>query len=616
MCLRGNYIYVAGIEIRNSNYGGVFVYGDYDVVDNVFVHHSLQPGIIISHGQHSIVENSRIWRNSLVNEGGGSAWSSGISAGRDGVAYVTIRNNTVWENWGEGISTGHSNLIVLENNIVHDNYSANIYITDATNIICQSNLVYMDPGSYVYGVGSNVGIMMGDETYNPPSANIQIINNIAYGNHRNFHWWPGSSGGGMNNVLIANNTFVNSTGNVSNGEGNVIISKGTHVNVRFQNNLVNQDNSLPVIATIAQAGVYYSNNLWSKTPYAAASGPGDVIGDPRLSKTGSPFSADWYLLTDASPVIDKALSLGEVNTDYFGTDRGSSPDIGAIEFAGEIPGPVTLTVSKTGTGSGTVTSSPAGINCGSTCSHGFTTGTSVTLTATPAPGGYDRFLGWSGGGCSGTGTCTVTLNESDQVSAEFEKATFTDVPFTHPRWAYIEALWDGGYTSGCSSNPLKFCPDQTMSRAESAVFMLRGNFGPDYVAPAGPWDRFADDWNPGPWAEKWAEGMWNEGMTAGCSTDPLKFCPWDLFPRVQGAVIGLRMEYGMNYAPPNATGKVFADMTDVNYWGTKWAEQAYLDGLLPACGTQGGKPKFCPDDLLDRSWSAYLIGKAKNLLLP
>lgn len=616
LCLRGSYLYVSGIEIRNSSYGGVFISGDFDVVDNVFVHHSMEPGIIITRGQHSIVENSRIWRNSLSNEGGGHAWSCGISAGRDGVSYVIIRNNTVWENWGEGISTGQSTQIVIDHNIVHDNYSTNIYITDATNIICQRNLVYMDPNSYVYGAGSNVGIMMGDETYNPPSANIQVINNIAYGNHRNFHWWQGTSGGGMNNVLIANNTFFNGTGNVNNGEGNVIISRGSHVNVRFENNLVSQDSSLPVIATIAQAGVYYSNNLWSKNPYTAASGPGDVIGDPGLAKIDSPYSADWYLLTDASPAIDMGLSLGEVSVDYFGTSRGSPPDIGAVEYDNAVSNPVNLTISKTGTGSGTVTSAPAGINCGATCSRDFSSGTSVTLTAAATPGGYDRFLGWSGGGCSGTEPCTLTLSDAAQVGAEFEKATFSDVPFTHPRWAYVEALWEGGYTSGCSSNPLRFCPDQTMSRAESAVFMLRGNFGPGYAAPAEPWDRFADDWTPGPWAEKWAEGMWNEGMTAGCSTDPLKFCPWDLFPRVQGAVIGLRMKYGMSYVPPNATGTLFADMTDADYWGTKWAEQAYLDGLLPACGTQGGKPKFCPNDLLDRSWSAYLIGQAKGLPLP
>lgn len=610
--ITGNYVFVSGLEVRYSRGMGVAITGQYTTVDDINAHHNKEDGILVT-GDNSSVTNSEVWSNCLSNvNGSSSSWSAGLSAARYPNNAV-LSNNVVHGNWGQGINIYETNGTIVEGNIAYDNWSANVYISDATNIILRNNFVY-STGNMTSG--DQVGIMMGDERYDPPSANIQIINNIAYGNHRNFFWWQGVQGGGMNNVLIANNTFVNGTGNISNGEGNVIIGRGTHVNVRFENNLVSQDSSLPVIATATQAGVYYSNNLWSKTPYSAASGPGDVIGDAKLSRTGSPYSTDWYLLTDASPAIDMGLSLGEVSVDYFGTSRGSPPDIGAIEYDNAVSNPVNLTISKTGTGSGTVTSAPAGINCGATCSRDFSSGTSVTLTAAATPGGYDRFLGWSGGGCSGTEPCTLTLSDAAQVGAEFEKATFSDVPFTHPRWAYVEALWEGGYTSGCSLNPLRFCPDQTMSRAESAVFMLRGNFGPGYAAPAEPWDRFADDWTRGPWAEKWAEGMWNEGMTAGCSTDPLKFCPWDFFPRVQGAVIGLRMKYGMSYVPPNATGTLFADMTDADYWGTKWAEQAYLDGLLPACGTQGGKPKFCPNDLLDRSWSAFLIGQAKGLPLP
>lgn len=67
---------------------------------------------------------------------------------------------------------------------------------------------------------------------------------------------------------------------------------------------------------------------------------------------------------------------------------------------------------------------------------------------------------------------------------------------------------------------------------------------------------------------------------------------------------------------PPATGTLLADMTDVNYWGTKWAEQAYRDGLLPECGWLTGKPLYCPDDLVNRAWGAYLIVKAKDLPLP
>lgn len=80
-----------------------------------------------------------------------------------------------------------------------------------------------------------------------------------------------------------------------------------------------------------------------------------------------------------------------------------------------------LVVEKSGTGSGTVTSDPAGIDCGSACNALFAEDTEVELTAAPASG--STFTGWSGSGCSGTGTCTVTMSESRTVVAGFDDPT-------------------------------------------------------------------------------------------------------------------------------------------------------------------------------------------------
>jgi hypothetical protein len=76
-----------------------------------------------------------------------------------------------------------------------------------------------------------------------------------------------------------------------------------------------------------------------------------------------------------------------------------------------------LSVSKGGSGAGTVLS-PPGINCGLDCSESYTQGTQVTLAASAAAG--STFTGWSGGGCSGTGTCTVTMNAPTSVTATFD----------------------------------------------------------------------------------------------------------------------------------------------------------------------------------------------------
>ncbi|MGD0885998.1 MAG: fibronectin type III domain-containing protein, partial [Thermodesulfovibrionales bacterium] len=90
------------------------------------------------------------------------------------------------------------------------------------------------------------------------------------------------------------------------------------------------------------------------------------------------------------------------------------------------PQQYTLTTSKLGSGSGTVTSSPSGINCGTSCAAAYTQSTIVTLTASPATG--STLTGWSGGGCAGTGTCSLTLNANTTVTATFAINTYTVTP--------------------------------------------------------------------------------------------------------------------------------------------------------------------------------------------
>ncbi len=257
--LQGNTITMTGFEITGSSYMGLVLQGIGDVVSDMDVHHNGENGILIT-GSYSMVENCRIWQNALSHYNGvvtRQGWASGLSAARRPVGAV-MRNNQVFENWGEGLSTYEASETLIEGNDVHDNWSANIYISDAQKIVVRGNTVY-NTGSMPNG--SQVGIMMGDEKYNPPSSDIQILNNNVYNTNRNLYYWVGTQSTGLSNVTIRGNTFTDSK-----AVNNVQISGTNNNNITFEQNTVTQNNSLPIALIGKCSQIVFSGNTWSKTP--------------------------------------------------------------------------------------------------------------------------------------------------------------------------------------------------------------------------------------------------------------------------------------------------------------------------------------------------------------
>jgi uncharacterized repeat protein (TIGR01451 family) len=124
--------------------------------------------------------------------------------------------------------------------------------------------------------------------------------------------------------------------------------------------------------------------------------------------------------------VEDAGATGD-NSNYIGIDTVCTPPA-APPPPPPPPPPAfrTLNVFKAGAGVGTVTSTPAGINCGPVCTAQFSNGTSVTLTE--APSSSSKFAGWSGD-CSGTATtCVLSMTADHSVTATFAKKPKCKVP--------------------------------------------------------------------------------------------------------------------------------------------------------------------------------------------
>ncbi|MCC6222019.1 MAG: hypothetical protein IT201_00835 [Thermoleophilia bacterium] len=158
-----------------------------------------------------------------------------------------------------------------------------------------------------------------------------------------------------------------------------------------------------------------------------------------------------------------------------------------------------LSAARAGTGSGTVTSSPAGISCGADCAETYAEGTTVTLTAAAAAG--STFTGWSGA-CTGTGACTLAMTAARTVTATFDAPTPThtlavetegsgtvtsspdgiscgaDCGETYPSGTTVTLTaaaadgWRFGHWEGCQSSSGATCTaSMTADRSVTAVFV-------------------------------------------------------------------------------------------------------------------------------------------------
>jgi subtilisin family serine protease len=190
---------------------------------------------------------------------------------------------------------------------------------------------------------------------------------------------------------------------------------------------------------------------------------------------------------------------------------------------------------------------------------------------------------------------------------------FSDVALNHWAFDWIDALYDSGITSGCSSEPMMYCPEDTVTRAQMAIFLERGMRGAAYTPPVATGAVF-NDVASDHWAAAWVEQLYADGITSGCSSDPLMYCPEDPVSRAQMAVFLERaMHWPDAFSPPSGSGTIFDDVAG-GYWAVDWIEKLYSDGITSGCASD--PLMYCPEDLVTRAQMAVFLVRTFGLPIP
>ncbi|HEX5684322.1 MAG TPA: right-handed parallel beta-helix repeat-containing protein [Ideonella sp.] len=282
-----------------------------------------------------------------VNEGDGTprcqgfGWPSALNVSRTDDAIV--QNNSVYRNYGEGITLNDATRATVKLNDAHDNFGVNYYLNNASNSVVDRNESINDPtltdffrcGAPAGGIG--MANERADYDNHQPLSRLRITNNIVVNSRFgiNFYWeksdhYHPRSMTGLKKVDILNNTVSRTWENAL-----AIVDTGNHTGNHVQSNIWKTDSAWPVAKVPAVGFDCLANLWWAPTSPGACASHADVLADPQfIDANGS--SPKEYMLAAGSPAIDAAqysIVMPSIWHDYFGTKRALSAwDIGAHEY--------------------------------------------------------------------------------------------------------------------------------------------------------------------------------------------------------------------------------------------------------------------------------------------
>jgi hypothetical protein len=193
----------------------------------------------------------------------------------------------------------------------------------------------------------------------------------------------------------------------------------------------------------------------------------------------------------------------------------------------------------------------------------------------------------------------------DIGAVEFTPTIFTDVPESHFVWAFVEDVFTSGVTAGCTTTPLQYCPEDPVTRAQMAVFLLKAVEGPGFTPPACGTATFTDVPCSDLFAP-WIYELANRGITAGCA--PGLYCPTAPVTREQMAVFLLKTLEGVGFTPPDCTTPAFGDVPCGSLFAP-WVNELALRTITGGCGAGN----YCPGNPVTRAQMAIFLVRTFNL---
>ncbi len=305
-----SYVTVKGLSVTRSPFECVLVRGSNVKLENLDVYECKKFGYRLA-GSTISVSSSKC-HDAVTENRGGKNTSGGWGAcmrTTPGSSNMTINNNEIYNNWGEGLIIGQAINVKVYDNKVYDNFSQNIYIGNTHDVEVYRNFTYSTNPTY-YRAGSPANCISSSEetinnTWGAQLGNIKVYNNIAYGCKIGVGYtYKEVSGNGCNNCLFANNTLVNT--------GGIKIIDGPKNHVVISNNIVNGGK------IIFPSG----NDIKSQN---------NLVGDPVFA-TKPNTNQDSFKLAFTSKAIDKGIAVSGVTDDFYKNSRDKMPDIGAVEY--------------------------------------------------------------------------------------------------------------------------------------------------------------------------------------------------------------------------------------------------------------------------------------------